>query len=147
MTTAEVLQRLRRFLLVMTVMLFGGAVVELWLVEHTEDTLQFIPFVLCGLGTLAALAALVRPRRATLWALRSSMVLVACGSLLGVYLHLDGNIGFQKEVSPNAPAGEILWGALGGGNPLLAPGILVVAAALALASTYRQATEGEDAKG
>ncbi|HEY9404564.1 MAG TPA: hypothetical protein VIQ24_18040 [Pyrinomonadaceae bacterium] len=137
MSPADILSRLRRFLLVFSVVLLGGALLELWLIEHTQDPVQFIPFVLCGLGMLAALGALLRPRRATLRTLRVCMVLVILGTLLGIYLHVEGNLALQREVSPNATAGETLFATLGGANPLLAPGILAVSAVLALAATYR----------
>lgn len=140
MNAAEVLSRLRRFLLVFSVLLLAGSLVELFLVEHTEDTVQLIPFALCGLGALAALAALFKPGRATMWALRACMILVVAGSLFGVYEHVSHNFEFQKEVNPNATSGEMMRGALGGANPLLAPGILAAAAVLALAATYRQET-------
>jgi len=136
MTPDVVLSRLRQFLLAFSVVLLGGALLELWLIEHTEDPLQFVPFGLCGLGALALLAALLRPRRSTLLALRVCMALVVSGSLLGIYLHVDGNLALQREISPNATTGATLFGALGGANPLLAPGILAVAALLALAATY-----------
>ena len=148
MTPADILSRLRRFLLLFSVLLFGGAVVELWLVNHKEDTLQLIPFGLCALGTAAALLALLRPRRATLWLLRGSMALVVCGTLLGIYLHLDGNIDFQREIDPGAPASDMLPSVLAGANPLLAPSILSVAAVVALAATYRHpALSGGDDTG
>ncbi len=143
MSPAEVLARLRRFLLALSVLLLGGSLVELFLVEHTEDAVQLVPFVLCGLGALASLAALFKPRRATLRALRVSMLLVVCGSLFGVYQHVSHNYEFQKEVNPNATGGELIRGALGGANPLLAPGILAVAAVLALAATYRHEGKSE----
>jgi hypothetical protein len=144
MSPADVLSRLRRFLLIFSIALMGGALLELWLIEHTEDPAQFIPFVLCGLGTLAALAALVRPRRATLIALRVCMVLLVLGSLLGIYLHVEGNYALQREISPNETTGASLSGALGGANPLLAPGILAAAALLALAATYRHPALGKE---
>jgi peptidoglycan/LPS O-acetylase OafA/YrhL len=143
MSPAEILSRLRRFLLVFSVVLLGGALLELWLIEHSEDPVQFIPFVLCGLGMLAAFAALLRPRRATLMALRVCMALVVLGTLVGIYLHVEGNLALQQEISPNAAAGETLFAALGGANPLLAPGILAVAAVLALAATYRHPALGK----
>ena len=142
MTSDEILSRLRRFLLVFTALLFGGAVAELWLVNHKEDPVQLIPFVLCALGAGAALAALLRPRRATVWLLRVCMALVVCGTLLGVYLHVEGNVAFQREIDPDAPAADLWLGALGGANPLLAPGILSVAAVIAFAATYRHPALG-----
>lgn len=144
MNPADVLSRLRRFLLVFSVVLLGGASFELWLIEHTEDPLQIVPFVLCALGTLCAVAALISPRRATLLALRAVMLLVVLGTLLGIYLHVEGNLALQREVSPNAGVSKTLFAALGGGNPLLAPGILAVAAVLALAATYQHPALGNE---
>jgi peptidoglycan/LPS O-acetylase OafA/YrhL len=131
------LARLRRFLLALSAVLLAGAVTELWLVEHTEDPVQLTPFVLCGLGAAVAVVALLRPNRASLWALRAVMLLVAAGSLLGVYLHVEGNFALESELNPGMAGAQLLLGALGGANPLLAPGVLAVAAVLALAATYQ----------
>jgi hypothetical protein len=137
LSPSEVLSRLRLFLLVLSVMLFGGTLVELFLIEHWQDAIQLIPFVLCGLGMLAVLAALLRPRRATLLALRVLMVAVALGSLFGIYEHVTDNLALQREINPGQPTSELVLNTLGGANPLLAPGTLAVAAVLALAVTYR----------
>jgi hypothetical protein len=131
------LRRLRRFLLALSVALLAGAVAELWFVEHTEDKLQLIPFVLCGLGAVAVVVALLRPARASVWALRAVMLLVVLGSLLGVYLHVESNAELERELYPGLSTGRVWLGALGGANPLLAPGVLAVAALLALAATYQ----------
>ena len=136
MSDATVLFRLRQFLLVMSALLFVGTLVELWLTNHSETFVQLIPFALCGLGFVAIFLALLRPRRAVLLGLRVCMGLVVLGSFIGVYLHLEGNLGFHRELHPNASTGDLLMGALGGANPLLAPGVLALTAALAIAATY-----------
>jgi hypothetical protein len=136
MSDASVLFRLRQFLLVVSALLCVGTLVELWLTNHMETFVQLIPFALCGLGLAAVVAALLSPRRAALLALRALMVLVALGGFFGVYRHLAGNLEFHRELHPNASTGELLSGALGGANPLLAPGILALTAALAIAATY-----------
>jgi hypothetical protein len=136
MSPADTLSRLRRFLLVLSILLLGGTVVELSLVKHWVDTVQLIPFGLCGLGSIAAFLALLRPRRATLLGLRVCMGVVVCGSLFGIYEHFSNNLAFQREIKPNAPIRDVLVSAVAGGNPLLAPGTLAVAAVLALAATY-----------
>ena len=64
------------------------------------------------------------------------MSLVAAGALLGVYLHTAGNIEFEREISPSASGGVVVWNALHGASPLLAPGILLVGAMLAVAGVY-----------
>ncbi|MCA1636544.1 MAG: hypothetical protein LC802_23360 [Acidobacteria bacterium] len=137
MSPADTLARLRRFLLGFSVMLFGGTLFELFLIEHTDSLVQLIPFVLCGVGTLASLAALFRPRRATMLALRAGMGLIVLGSLFGIYEHVSNNFAIKREVDPGAETRALLLSALGGANPLLAPGMLAVASVLALAATYR----------
>jgi hypothetical protein len=136
MSDSVVLLRLRQFLLVMSALLLIGTLVELWLINHMEDPVQLIPFALCGLGLVAIFLAMLRPRRAALLGLRACMGLLALGSFLGLYLHVESNLGFHRELHPNASTGDLLWGALGGANPLLAPGILALTAALAIAATY-----------
>lgn len=136
MIDALVLLRLRRFLLITSALLFVGTLVELWLTNHMESAVQLIPFALCGLGLVSVVAVLLRPQRAAMLALRACMVLVAAGSLFGIYEHIEGNLGFQRELYPKAAMSKVVLGALGGASPLLAPGILALAATLALASTY-----------
>ena len=137
MTSSEVLARLRRFLFVLSALLFGGTLIELWLVNHTEDAVQWVPFLLCGVGVLIVLLVLIRSRRVTVLSLRVWMFVVVVGSLFGIYQHVAENIAFEREIYPTAPSIRIWREALGGANPLLAPGMLSVAALLALAATYK----------
>ena len=137
LNAAEVLRRLRRFLLLLAIMLFAGAVVELWLVGHTASWLQWIPFVLSALGTVVALIVLFNPTPATVRWLRLCMVVVVLGTLLGVYEHISGNVTLEREVNPSAATSRLLWRGVTGGNPLLAPGVLAIAAVLAVSATYK----------
>lgn len=127
----------RRFLLILPIFIFIGTIVELWLQDHDQEPLQYIPFILCGVGLAAVLAALRFPNRRVLLALRVIMVIVALGSLLGVTLHLRGNFAFQLDIRPNASPGDVVMEALKGQDPLTAPGVLAIAAVLALAATYK----------
>ena len=70
MNAAEVLVQLRRFLLVLSVLLFCGALIELWLVGHTADKIQWLAFVLAGLGAIGALVLLIISTRATVLVVR-----------------------------------------------------------------------------
>jgi hypothetical protein len=136
MTPELIVQRLRRFLLMLAAFILVGTIAELWLTEHFEESLQLIPFVLAGFGLLVIGAVLVRPQRLSIWALRIVMTVVASGSLLGMYLHLANNFQFELEIRPNAGAGDVIMETLQGANPLLAPGVLALAAILAIAATY-----------
>lgn len=144
MSDSQILGRLRRFLLQVVVGLCALTLVELWLEEHIED-LQLVPFVLCSLTLVTTLLYFRRPGRRTLVALRASLVLLAAGSLLGIWLHVSGNLAFALEIRPNAAIGDVWYEALSGGSPLLAPGILALTAMLAGASTWRQDPAGSSA--
>lgn len=136
MTTETILTRLRLFLFCVSGAMFGATVIELWFNEHLKSPVQLIPFGLCGLGLLMVALALGYPRRATLQAVRVSMLVIAAGSFLGLYEHLSGNLAFEREIHPTVTLAQALPAVLGGAAPLLAPGILALAALLALAATY-----------
>ena len=133
---ALTLRRLRAFLLGLAAVLLVGTVAELLLAGHTESPVQLVPFLLCAMGLVAVGAVWARPGPRTVLALRVVMAAVALGSLVGVSQHLAGNLAFGQETQPGAGATRLLVAALTGGNPLLAPGVLALAAAVASAATY-----------
>lgn len=137
MAERRVEQRLRRFLLATVAVIFIGSVFELILLEHYEKTLQWIPFVVSGVGLIAVGAAWYRPGSTTLRVLRWVMAGVALTSLAGIYLHFSGNLAFDQEINPSRTLAESIWPAMKGSYPLLAPGILFLAAALGIAATWR----------
>ncbi len=134
---ATVLHRLRIFLFALSGALCLGSMGELLIIEHTGSLLQWLPIGLCGLGILAVTAVLVRPQRVTVLMLRVVMGSVAVGSVFGIYEHLEHNFAFELEIRPNALLSDVWLQALGVLNPLLAPGILAIAALIALAATYQ----------
>ena len=131
-----VARQLRHVLLWSGCAVFAAALAELVLVAHYEDLVQRVPLGLCALGLVVLLALRYAPRRVTIRATRWVMGAVAVGSLLGIYKHFAGNWAFAREVQPHAPTGALLWKALEGGNPLFAPGILLLGAVLATAATW-----------
>lgn len=137
MSKHPVEQQFRHFLIWVVGFIFIGTVLELILLEHYSKTLQYIPYILSGLGIASLIAARVKPNRTTLLTLRWVMVIVATGSLLGIYFHFTANLEFAREINPTYTFTEAVWPALKGGNPFLAPGILLLAAALGIAITYK----------
>jgi len=128
--------RLRRFLFVLAGFIFIGSVIELVLAEHTQSPVQWLPFVLSGLGLMGVTAVLIWPQRKMIASLRALMVVIALGSFFGIFEHIEHNLEFALEIRPNAVASDVFFEALSGANPLLAPGILALGAILALAATY-----------
>jgi hypothetical protein len=131
-----ILSRLRTFLLGLAAFMAAGTIIELVLTEHWDGPPQILPFVLCGLSFFTIVAVLIRPRRGTLRLMRWIVGITFVGSLFGIFEHIEHNFGFALEIQPNAAVSEIFWEALGGANPLLAPGILALMALLALAASY-----------
>jgi hypothetical protein len=136
MTSQIIEKRFRTFLLLLSGFMCIGTLVELWLEEHTESATQYIPFVLCGLGLLTIIFVLLKPQPWSLRLLQGTMILVGLGSFFGLYEHIEHNLAFELEIRPNAVASDVFFEALKGANPLLAPGILGLAALIALAATY-----------
>jgi hypothetical protein len=137
MTTADVLRRLRLFLLSLSLLLFAGTLVEVWLVKHTKDPVQWFAFIFAGLGLLSVLLVLGRTRQNTVRVMRVLMTIVVLGSCFGVYEHISSNAELEQEIHPDEPTSQLMMKALGGSNPLLAPGTLAVAGLLAFAATYK----------
>ena len=131
-----VLGRLRTFLLGLAAFMALGTIGELSLEEHWEDAIQLLPFLLCTLSFLSIVMVLLRPQRATLRLMRWIVGITFVGSLFGIFEHVEHNYGFALEIQPNATTSTLLWKALSGANPLLAPGILAFTALLALAASY-----------
>lgn len=130
-------QQLRSFLMGVAAFIFIGNIAELYLLDHYEQPQQWIPIILSLSGFIVTLTAWQSPSPKILSALRWLMAITALASLYGMYLHFSGNYSFAREINPTFTAMEAVWPAIKGSNPLLAPGILFLAAILALAGTHK----------
>ena len=136
MTSHRVLERVRWILTGLAGLLFLGTIGELIALKHYDELTQKLPFLLCLLG-LGALALSWRPdSRRRVLGIWITMGLTIVGSLFGLWEHLEGNAEFYKEIHPHATMRELLNQAVTGRNPMMAPGILAVAAALTLVVLY-----------
>ena len=70
-------------------------------------------------------------------AFQALMVLYLLIGLLGVYLHYRGNVEFALERYPTLSGLKLMWKALRGATPALAPGALAQLGLLGLVYTYR----------
>lgn len=136
MPSERVLDNLRRFLLGVSLLMFAGTIVELWLLDHTQDAVQLIPFALCAAGIGAVAAAMLRPSRASMLSLRVLAGVEALGSLVGIGYHVWSNFSFEQEIRPTAALDTLILPTLKGAAPLIAPGALLFAALVAAAATY-----------
>jgi hypothetical protein len=125
--------------LVLAVILLGivGLEVELALLRHADSFQQWIPHVALMIGLLSTSTVYIRPGAATLRAFQVIMVIFLVVGALGVYLHFIGNVEFARERDPSLSGGALVWKALRGATPALAPGALAQLGLLGLLYSYR----------
>jgi uncharacterized membrane protein len=134
MNNDKVLKNLRTFLFGFSIFIFVGSLVELFFLNHTREELQWTPFFLSGLGIILAALMLIKPSAGMLKVMRVGMWIILVGGIFGMSVHVVNNF----ELLQGTPSFmEILHAGFGGKNPLLAPGVLSMAAAMALAGGYQ----------
>jgi hypothetical protein len=133
---------LRQLLLAVIVLGIVGLQVELALLRHAESFQQWIPHVVLMIGLLTTVAVYIRPGPATLRAFQVVMLIFLVVGALGVYLHFIGNVEFARERSPSLSGAALVWKALRGATPALAPGALAQLGLLGLLYSYRHPALG-----
>lgn len=128
---------LRAMLLGLFLLASAGTLAELLLLEHFEDWEQWLPLGTLVLGFGSGLVAALRPDRRTLLVYRVVMALFLVAGVAGFYLHYTGNVEFELEMNPSAGGLGLVWEALTGATPALAPGSMLLLGALGLVFTYR----------
>ncbi len=128
--------------LLIAVFVFGavGTGAELILLEHTDDIWQWTPLILLGVSVpLAGSLWFITAK----WLIRSFqgiMVLFVANGALGLYQHYQGNVEFELEMYPSMSGFELVWEALKGETPSLAPGTMMLLGMLGLIYTFRHRT-------
>lgn len=128
---------LRQLLLAVILLGIVGLQVELALLRHAESLTQWIPHAALMVGLLSTLAVYVRPAPSTLRAFQVVMLIFLIVGAWGVYLHLSGNVEFALERNPSLSGTALIWKALRGATPALAPGALAQLGLLGLLYGYR----------
>lgn len=125
--------------MILALVLFGsaGLLAELLLLEHYDEAYQLIPLVLLVGGLLSGLAVALRPSRRTVRAFQAVMAAFVAAAVLGLWFHVSGNAAFEREIDASAGGVALLWIALRGATPSLAPGALAQLGLLGLILTYR----------
>ncbi len=135
--------------LVFALILMGiiGLSAELLLLEHIETFTQWIPLLVLAAGLIASIWLAVRPGIAALRSFQTVMAAFVLAGLAGVYFHYTGNVEFALERDSELSGVSLVWKALRGATPSLAPGALAQLGLLGLAYTYghpaNQRTNGD----
>jgi hypothetical protein len=136
MSDHQRLDRLANLLYGLTAIMFGGTIIELLAAKHFQEPMQLVPFALCVAGLVTIGVAWKRPSQQSVLALRLVMLITAGGSLLGMWEHIEGNMGFIQEMHPDVTGWRLLLGAITGRAPLLASGALAAAGVIAVVATF-----------
>lgn len=125
---------------VLAVLLLGsvGSGVELILLEHYEDTWQYLPLVLFAAAIVILCWNLLAPSAPSVRTLRGLMSLFVITGILGVGLHFRGAAEFQAELDPGQSRWSLVNKSLHAkAPPVFAPGLMVQVGLLGLVSTFR----------
>jgi hypothetical protein len=128
----------RRILLTILLLGIAGISLELWLMAHTEDLYQQIPLWLAGAGIVTAMVVATRPSTGAVRLFQAVMALFLLSGIIGMVLHFQVNIEFQREMDA-ALSGLALYhkAILAKSPPALAPGAMIQLGLIGLAYTFR----------
>lgn len=128
---------LRHMILALVLLGIVGLIAELLLLKHFDSWTQVIPLVTLGAGLATTILAARNPTRHALRAFTVVMTLFVIAGVLGLVLHFKGNIEWALERTPELGGTALIWKALTGATPALAPGALAQLGLLGLAWSYR----------
>jgi hypothetical protein len=128
----------RQLLLALVFIGIVGLEAELALLRHAESLSQWIPHIVLMIGLLSTVIVYFRPGTVSLRAFQSMMLIFVIVGLLGLYLHYRGNVEFALERDPSLSGARLLWKALRGATPALAPGALSQLGLLGLLYSYQR---------
>lgn len=133
---------MRKLILGLLIAGMAGLLAELYLLDHYDVLWQWAPVVALLAGLASAVAVAVRPAPATLRPFQVVMALFVVIGFVGVGLHLQGNLEFERDMDPSAGDLHLFREALSGAFPALAPGALVQLGLLGLIHAWKHPALG-----
>jgi hypothetical protein len=134
---SEILASIRTLLLAALAIGVIGTSGELILLRHIDKPAQWIPLVFL----VASIPVLVwhasAPGVGSIRTLQALMAAFIALGVLGVGLHYDGNVEFERELHPSERGWTFIRKTVAGATPVLAPGSMVLLGLVGLAHAYR----------
>ncbi|MBM3772508.1 MAG: hypothetical protein FJW27_14720 [Acidimicrobiia bacterium] len=126
--------------------LFGsvGTAIDLALLEHVDGAWQQVPLALIGIACVSLVVLAIRPSAMCRRLFQITMVAFVASGLAGIALHYQGNVEFELELQPDLSGFSLVWEALKGATPALAPGVMILLGALGLTYTSAENTRAAD---
>ena len=122
--------RLKKVLVLALLFMMIGTLLELYLLDHYEDTWQLIPILSVGTTLVTLLILFFKKTTKVVNLFKAVLILTALSGVYGVYLHLQSNFEFEQDMKPTATNLELITESLSGALPTLAPMSLVVLACI-----------------
>jgi len=131
------------------ILLFGALAIgvlgtsgELILLRHIDKPAQWIPLVFLAACMPVLIWHAVAPSAASVRVLQGVMLAFIALGVVGVGLHYDGNVEFERELHPDERGWEFVRKTIAGATPVLAPGSMVLLGLVGLAHAYRHPSCG-----
>ncbi|MEX0288044.1 MAG: hypothetical protein AB3N14_02955 [Flavobacteriaceae bacterium] len=121
---------LKRIITVAFLFMMIGTAMELYLLEHYEDTLQLIPLLCIGSAMLVMFMLFFKRTGFTEGLFKLLLMITALSGIYGTFLHLRANYEFELEMKPGSEGWDLFLESLSGALPTLAPGSMIVLALL-----------------
>jgi hypothetical protein len=128
---------IRRLLLVSLAVGIVGTAAELILLGHVDSPAQWIPLVALAAAVPLLLWHVSRPGPLTVRLIKLLMCAYIVFGVIGVGLHYDGNVEFERELHPKDAGLTFLRHTVAGATPVLAPGSMALLGLIGIAHTYR----------
>jgi hypothetical protein len=118
----------KRVILLALLFMLLGTLMELYLLDHYEDTLQLIPALCIGCALINLLVLFFRRSQVIINLFKLVLVLTSLSGIYGAFLHLQANYEFEQDMKPTANFWELFSESLSGALPTLAPMSMIVLA-------------------
>ena len=120
--------RLKQVLVFALLFMIVGSLLELYLLDHYEDTWQLIPILSVGTTLVTLLILFFKKTTKVVNLFKAVLILTALSGVYGVFLHLQSNFEFEQDMKPTATNWELFSESLSGALPTLAPMSMLILA-------------------
>ena len=134
---SETLASIRTLLLAALAIGVIGTTGELILLRHIDKPAQWIPLVCLAASVPVLIWHAASPGLASVRTVQALMMAFIALGVVGVGLHYDGNVEFERELSPGERGWTFVRKTVAGATPVLAPGSMVLLGLVGLAHAYR----------
>lgn len=101
---------------------------ELYLLGHYEDNYQLIPIFGIAIALIISIVLNFRASKMIQQLFKLVLILISLSGIYGVYLHLQANFEFEKEIHPTLNNSSLFLESISGALPTIAPLSLIVLA-------------------